>query len=228
VTAMVFISLLSLGLGTTSADGPDKPSETSADLSCVEGQVIALPAPQASGGAALMTTLAERHSTRDYKPDALPLQLLSDLLWAASGVSRPREGKRTAATAHNWQSLEVYVATPTGTFRYDPQPHALHPVHSGDLRAATGRQAFVADTPINLVYVSDRSKLSEVKAEEDQILYSGVHAGIVAQNVYLYCASVGLGAVVRASIDKPALEAAMKLPETKRVILAQSVGYPKD
>jgi nitroreductase len=174
-----------------------------------------------------MTALANRHSVRELKPDALPLSVLSDLLWAANGVNRKAEGKHTAATARNWQSLETYVATARGMFRYDPAAHALVPVCPGDLRAATGKQPFVGEVPVNLVYVSDRAKMAELSDEADKAVYDGVHAGIVAQNVYLFAASAGLGTVARAYLDKAALAAAMGLPATQRVILAQSVGYPK-
>lgn len=95
-----------------------------------------------------MTALASRHSSREFRPDPLPLQTLSDLLWAATGVNRPDTGKRTAATARNWQSLDVYVVTASGAYRYEPAVHALAPVRPGDLRAATGARPFVAEAAV--------------------------------------------------------------------------------
>ncbi len=224
---LLLVTLLGLGLGDAGAQVTPAPARTTADLVFTPGQALALPPPTTSGGAPLMTALANRRSTREVKPDALPLALLSDLLWAANGVNRKAEGKHTAATARNWQSLDVYVATARGMFRYDPVAHALVPVRPDDLRAATGKQPFVGDAPVNLVYVSDRTKLAAVSDEADKVLYDGVHAGIVAQNVYLYAASAGLGTVVRANVDRTALATAMGLPAARRVILAQSVGYPK-
>jgi hypothetical protein len=194
-------------------------------LQYVAGKSIALPPPDTTGGMPLMAALALRHSMRNYSSAALPMPMLSNLLWAANGVNRRGEGKRTAATARNWQNLEVYVATVWGLFRYDAAGHTLVPVVSTDLRGATGTQRFVADAPVNLVYVSDWSAQPTVD-EGDRQLYDGAHAGMVAQNVYLYAASAGLGTVVRASIDRPALARAMGLKPTQRVVLAQSVGLP--
>lgn len=199
---------------------------TTATLPCVPGASIVLPAPTTSGGLPLLTALANRRSSREFAPEALPLELLSDLLWAANGVNRPETGKRTAATARNWQNLEIYAVIATGIFRYDPVAHALVAVKAGDHRAATGEQPFVGGAPLNLVYVSDLAKMPGVEAESDGLRYDGVHAGIVAQNVYLFAASTDLATVLRAMVDRTALAGVLGLPETQRVIMAQSVGYP--
>ncbi len=199
---------------------------TSANLAFVPGQNIALPAPATAGGMPLMSALANRHSSREFNTDPLPLQTLSDLLWAANGVNRPDTGKRTAATARNWQSLDVYVVTAAGTYRYEPAGHALAPVRPGDLRAATGAQPFVSEAAVNLVYVSDGAKMHGVEDAAQRALYDGTHAGIVAQNVYLFATSEGLGVVLRAMVDREALGVALGLPESQRVVMAQSVGLP--
>lgn len=197
---------------------------TTATLPCVPGEQVALPPPATTGGMPLLSALARRHSSREFAPDPLPLQVLADLLWAANGVNRPGTGKRTAATARNWQNLHVYAVTAAGAFRYDPAGHVLVAVKAGDLRAATGSQEFVAAAPLNLVYVSDLTQMPGVDAATDGRFYDGVHAGIVAQNVYLFAASAELATVVRAMVDREALAAELGLPGTQRVILAQSVG----
>jgi len=97
---------------------------------------------------------------------------------------------------------------------------------SDDIRALTGRQAFVKEAPINLVYVSDYAKF-EKGTEEDKLVYSAADTGFISQNVYLYCASEGLATVVRVGMDKPALAKTMKLRPEQKIILAQSVGYPR-
>ncbi|MBK7189016.1 MAG: SagB/ThcOx family dehydrogenase [bacterium] len=199
---------------------------TTATIACVPGQHVALPTPTTSGGLPLLTALAQRQSARELSPDPLPLALLSDLLWAANGVNRPETGKRTAATARNWQNLEVYAVTAAGVFRYDAEAHELVAVAAGDHRAATGKQPFVAGAPLNLVYVSDVAKMAGVENEGDGFRYDGVHAGIVAQNVYLFAASAELATVLRAMVDRAALAGVLGLPATQRVIMAQSVGFP--
>ncbi|OQY11149.1 MAG: hypothetical protein B6I30_07420 [Desulfobacteraceae bacterium 4572_187] len=110
--------------------------------------------------------------------------------------------------------------------KYDAKAHALKPVLLKDLRAATGRQSFVGEVPANLVYVADFSRMGQAKLDE-KIFYSAADTGFINQNVYLYCASTGLTTVVRGLIDRSALAKIMGLRPDQRVILSQSVGYPK-
>ena len=189
---------------------------------------ITLLPPQLTIGKPLMQTLNERRSQREFSSRKLPIQELSNLLWAACGVNRPeKDNRRTAPTAVNWQEIEVYAALEEGLYRYNAIGHILEPVLADDLRAATGKQDFVAGAPLNLVYVSDQSKMGDA-SQESKDLYSATDTGFVSQNVYLYCASQGLATVVRGWVDIPALEKLMKLRPDHKVILAQTVGYPKD
>ncbi len=186
---------------------------------------ISLPKPQMTGGKPLRNALAERRSTRDFTEEKLSPQMLSDLLWAADGINRP-DGRRTAPSAHNAQEVDIYVATPEGAYLYDAKAHTLVPVASGDLRAATGKQEFVGKAALNLVYVADFTRLGDAP-EQEKIAYSAASTGFIGQNVYLFCASEGLGAVIRAWVDRPALAKALKLRPEQRIVLAQTVGYPK-
>jgi SagB-type dehydrogenase family enzyme len=186
---------------------------------------IQLPPPETNGGRPLMQALKDRKSTRNFSSPKLSPQVLSNLLWAAFGINRP-DGRRTAPSAMNWQEVSVYVAAPEGVYVYDAKANALNPVVAGDFRAATGTQSYVKDAAINLIYVSDLSKTGPASSSDAEI-YTAADVGFIAQNVYLYCASEGLGAVVRASIDKPALAKTLKLQPSQKIILAQSVGYPK-
>ena len=187
---------------------------------------IKLLAPQTSGGRPLMQVLKDRKSSREFSSKELPLQVLSNMLWAASGVNRTDSGKRTAPSAVNWQEVDVYVATAHGLYLYDAKAHTLQPVLSEDIRPMTGLQSFVQEVPINLIYVADHARMGNVTPEE-KVFYSAADTGFISQNVYLYCASEGLATVVRGLIDRPSLEKAMRLRSDQKVILAQSVGYPK-
>lgn len=187
---------------------------------------IQLPPPQTEIGKPLMQALKLRQTSRSFAAKPLPRQELSNLLWAADGINRTDSGKRTAPSAMNCQEVDVYVALPEGLYLYDPKAHSLVPVVGKDLREATGKQDFVKDAPLNLVYVGDATKMKSA-TESDKQLYSGADTGFIAQNVYLYCASQGLAAVVRGSVDRTALGQAMKLRPEQRIILAQTVGYPK-
>lgn len=190
-----------------------------------ETGAIRLPSPETVGGIPLMRALKARHSSREFDGRALPPQVLSNLLWAASGVNRPDTGARTAPSAHDWREIDVYVATADGAYRYDPPTHTLKQVVARDIRPLTGVQDFVATAPVNLVYVADLDRMSGAGAE-DKAFYSAADAGFIAQNVYLYCASADLAVVVRGLIDREALGAALGLGRHQRIILAQTVGYP--
>jgi SagB-type dehydrogenase family enzyme len=154
------------------------------------------------------------------------MQVLSNLLWAAFGVNRPESGGRTAPSAMNMQETEIYVATADGLYVFDAKAQLLKPVLVQDVRSMTGRQPFVAQVPLNLIYVADFSKMSRA-TNEDKEVYSAAHAGFIAENVYLYCASEGLATVVRAAVDRPALAKLMELRPDQKITLVQSVGYPK-
>ena len=186
---------------------------------------VSLPPPQTSGGRPLMQVLKDRHSTREFSNQKLSPQVLSNLLWAAFGVNRP-DGKRTAPSAINWQEIDIYVATQDGVHLYDAKANALNPVLTQDIRGATGQQAFVKEAAVNLVYVADLGKTGRAGGE-DQTLYTAADTGFIAQNVYLFCASEGLAAVVRGSVDRAALAKLIKLRPNQKIILAQTVGYPK-
>jgi len=191
-----------------------------------EVRMVKLPTPDMQGGKSLMQALLARHSTREFSANPLPQQELSNLLWAAAGVNRPQTGQRTAPSAHDWREIDVYVATADAVYVYEPGKHALRQVIAGDLRARTGVQDFVATAALNLVYVANLDRMSGADAEQKSF-YSVADAGFIAQNVYLYCASAGLGTVVRGSIDREALASALGLKPRQKIILAQSVGYPK-
>lgn len=198
----------------------------SATIVAQDSTSISLPTPDMAGGKPLMQALHDRRTSREFRTDSIPMPVLSNLLWAACGINRPESGKRTAPSAMNWQEIDVYVATATGCYLYEPSSHSLRLVVAADLREKTGMQPFVGEAPVNLVFVADRSKMGNA-SEDDKTFYAGVDAGFVSQNVYLYCASAGLATVVRGSVPREALAKEMKLRPEQRIILAQTAGYPK-
>jgi len=190
-----------------------------------DANVLELPKPRTTGGRPLMEVLRDRKSTRDFSMKEIPLQLLSDMLWAAWGVNRPESGKRTAPSAVNWQEIDVYVATAKGLHVYDASEHRLIEIFSDDIRSLTGMQDFVKDAPVNLIYVADYSRMGR-RSKSDKDFYSAADAAFISQNVYLFCSSEGLGTVVRGALDRDKLAKKMKLSSEQKIILAQSVGYP--
>ncbi len=183
-----------------------------------------LPPPRSEGGQPLTTALKLRRSTREYSNRPLPVQVLSDLLWAAFGVNRP-SGDRTAPYWRHIMVMEIYVAMADGIWLYEPKAHTLLPHLKDDIRAQTGLQDFVATAPLNLVYVAHGERMTEVSAEERR-LYASVDTGFIGQNVYLFCASEGLATVFRGAVDYPKLTRTLQLPDQQFVTFAQTVGYP--
>jgi len=182
--------------------------------------------PHVDGGRPLMQVLRDRGSSRSFSTEKLPLQVLSNLLWAAFGINRPDLGKRTAPSAMNWQEIDIYVATADGLYLYDAKTQQLQPILSEDIRAMTGLQPFVKEAPVNLIYVADFSRMGTA-SKEDKDLYSAADTGFISENVYLFCASEGLATVVRGSIDRSLLAKTMKLRPDQKIILSQTVGYPQ-
>jgi SagB-type dehydrogenase family enzyme len=186
-----------------------------------------LPRPTLGGGMPLMEALRLRQSRREFDPRGLPAKALSELLWAAAGINRHELGGRTAPSAMNSQEVAVYVALPEGLYRYEPTSHRLQLVTASDVRRVTGYQDFVDTAPLDLVYVADHSAMPLVPAGQREA-YAYAAAGAMAQNVYLYCASAGLGTVIRAWFDRTALSRAMGLQSNHQLLLAQTVGFTAD
>ncbi len=196
-------------------------------VSAQELKPIQLPQPQTEIGKPLMQALKLRASSRSFDAKPLPKQELSNLIWAAAGINRPESGKRTAPSARNWQEIDLYIALAEGVYLYDAKTHSLNPVVAGDFRALCGVQDFVKSAPLNLIYVSDYSKIKSNDNNEIKTIFTSADAGFMAQNVYLYCASQGLAVVVRGLIPKEKLAEALKLKPEQKILLSQTVGYPK-
>jgi len=196
------------------------------ELIFTQNTIKKLMPPETDGGMPLMKALMNRKTSREFNSKTLPEQVLSNLLWAANGINRTDEKKRTAPSAMNWQEIDIYLVTSEGLFIYDALTNSLVEKSKADIRAITGIQEFVRDAPVNLIYVADYSKMTD-KTIQQKDVHAAADAAFISQNVYLFCSSEGLNTGVRGYIDKPALEKAMNLTESQHVIFAQSVGYPK-
>jgi hypothetical protein len=190
-------------------------------------QVVKMPQPRISGGKPLMEALNDRKTGRDFSDKKLNEQMLSDLLWAAFGINRPNEGKRTAPSAVNWQETILYVCLANGTYTYNAKDNCLDPVISGDYRNKMGIQTFAGEAAVVLVFVADHSKMGDA-SKEDKDFYSTVDVGYISQNVYLFCASEGLSTVALGYINREDMSQILKLSKDQKIILSQCVGYPKE
>lgn len=189
-------------------------------LLCIVGyasaQDIKLVSPSKTGGVPLMDALNARKSNRDFEKKDLPAQVLSDLLWSANGFNR--DDKRTVPTSQNRQEMDVYVVFSTGVYLYEAKENILKLVEKGDFRKALGQSNISDNASLSLVYVANMDKASNREA-------GFIDSGFIAQNVYLYCASAGLGTVVRASFTRPDLHNALKLTDNQEITIVQAVGY---
>jgi hypothetical protein len=220
-----------LALVATSMSGfsLDKPGS-------MELQTIVLPKPEKEGGKSVLASLSERKTIRAISSKELPMQVLSNLLWAGFGVNRDTGGfgkkGRTAPSASNSQEIDLYVALPTGVYLYDAVSHSLLPVVEGDFRARSTRRG-AATAPLNIFYIADLSRYDLGSTQPDrgigdtevQKSYYFTDTGFIAQNIYLFAASFGLAAWFH-NCDKENTVKEFKLKPTQRVLFAQTVGYP--
>jgi nitroreductase len=192
-------------------------NQGSTSVQAGELQPIQLPKPDITGGMPLMRALVLRHTTRAFLDKPLPPQTLSNLLWAAFGVNRPREVKaglgRTAPSAMNKQDVELDVVLASGVYVYEAEANLLRPVLAGDLRAQLSPPA-AAHAAVTIVYVADAKDSS-----------AQVDTGFIGQNVYLFAASEGLNAWFY-SIHGQGVAGVLKLPEAREPLYEQSIGYP--
>ncbi len=177
---------------------------------------ITLPKPETAGGMPLMQALSARKTTRAFADKQLPAQVLSNLLWAAFGVNRPRDVKpglgRTAPSARNTQDIQLDVALADGVYVYDAEQNQLRPVLAGDVRAAIS-PAPAAHAALTIIYVAP--------VKDD---YAQVDCGFIAQNVYLFAASEGLNAWFY-TVHAQDVGAKLGLGADRAALYAQSIGY---
>lgn len=208
-------------------------------LKCIDGvgtqknEDIYLPEPHKDRGCSVMRALAERISMRECLEKDLNLNDISDLLWAANGINRDKDGRRTAPSALNKQDIDIYVFTDEAVYLYNPIGHSLVFMKDGDYRYALAgppsparSQDFAKDFPLILLYVSD---LSRFEMEGDKVrLMAALDAGIVSQNVNLFCSAVKLATVPRVSMDLEAVKEILQLSDNQIPIMNNPVGYIKE
>lgn len=220
-----------------------------------EPQSIKLPDPIKKGGLPVMEALSTRASVTSWSEKEVSSQDLSDLLWAANGINRLDNKKRTAASAMNAQDVDIYVFMKAGVYLYDAANHALNLVVSGDHRteigmapggarpagppgapagrpagapagAPAGRGPGVPGTPAPMNLVLV-SDSSRFGGGTPELKYEwgAIDTGIVSQNIALFCAAKGIGTRPRASVSKEGLKKLLKLKDTQNVFLEHPVGY---
>jgi len=195
---------------------------------------IKLPTPQKDLEFPLMKALEKRRSIRKWKNDALSDQELSNILWAACGITKEgtsrSKSKRTAPSASNSQAIKIYVAMKKGLFLYDEKNHQMLQILSKDIRENIGTQKMMRSAPVGLIYVSDYSKMKTYLAKDDNRKWfvSGTDTGFISQNVYLYCTAAKLSTVILGFVNRDKLHEIMGLKEYEKVVYTQVVGKSFD
>lgn len=175
--------------------------------------IIKLPEPDLTGGVPLMDAIAQRKTMREYSAKKVEEQDLSNILFAAWGISH--DGKRTIPTARNEQNLDVFAVMNGKVWHYDATGNTLSEVSSENLLPALAKQDFVKDAPLHLIFTG----------KPDDKGYTAMNAGAAYQNVGLYCASRGLNNVVRGFIDHEAIAKVLNM-KPEEILVTQTIGWP--
>ena len=196
------------------------------NINAQELQTIKLVEPSTKGGSTIMEALSNRKSVREFSNKKLSDQDLADVVWAAGGINRKEAGLRTSPSWRNFQDVDIYVCFKEGVYLYNAKAHALEPVMKGNFYPMiVSGQDFVNDAPIVLLLVSDFDKITGDGSSP--VYISGLNAGIISQNISLFCAGKNMATVPRGFMDKEALKKAFNLKENQHILLNHPVGYLK-
>ena len=188
---------------------------------------IKLNPPSKTGGSSVMEAFSNRKSTRTFSNKKLSTQDLSDLVWATAGVNRQDAGLRTAPSWRNYQDIDLYVCFPEGMYLYNQKEHVLVPFAKGDFYPLiAANQAFVNEAPVILLLVTDLSKMKDDNVLP-QMVIAGLNAGIISQNISIFCSGKNMATVPRGFMEKEELKKVLKLKETQYIMLNHPVGYVK-
>jgi SagB-type dehydrogenase family enzyme len=179
-------------------------------------------------GLSVIKALSLRASAAEYDTASINLQDLSDLLWAANGVNRSLTGKRTAPSAINAQDIDVYVFMKTGIYFYDAKKHLLDLIVDSDYRnIVADKQLNVLKAPVICLLVSDISRFT-FGNDSLKMIWAAEDAGIISQNISLFCASAGFATRPRAFMNQQKLREILKLKDTQHLMLNNPVSHKKD
>lgn len=198
----------------------------------LEKSLLQLPAPIYSSGVSIEQALLNRRSVREYKNGPVSLNQLSQLLWAAQGITSP-EGFRTAPSAGALYALEIYIVTrnvkdlPVGVYHYLPKTHSLQRLSSADknlkLSSAIFNQTSAKTSALNIIIAAIESR-TKSKYGSRTARYVAMEAGHAAQNIYLQTVSLKLGTVALGAFDEDKVKKAIDLPNDFTVLYLMPVG----
>jgi SagB-type dehydrogenase family enzyme len=199
---------------------------------------ISLPKPSFDGKVSLEKTIKERRTIRDFGEKTLSLAHLSQLLWAAQGITDPRMGGRGAPSAGALYPLEIYILigvngvekTEAGVYHYFPKEHSVSPIKKEDRRkeiaSASLGQMWMARAPVIFIITVEYKRITG-KYGERGIRYALIEVGHVAQNLFLQAEALGLGAGIVGAFSDLEVSKVAGLPSKHEPLLIMPVGYKK-
>ncbi len=198
-----------------------------------KGEEIILPQPRLESDTSIEETLLKRRSIREYKNESLNLQEISQLLWAAQGVTASAQGGRTVPSAGATYPLEVYLVVgdvknlPAGVYRYQPEEHRLVRTLEGDKRAELGRaalgQAWVGEGAVSIVIAAVYERTTGRYGDRG-IQYVHMEVGHAGQNIHLQAVSLNLGTVVVGAFHDAEVKKILNLPDDEHPLYIMPVG----
>jgi len=198
---------------------------------------VSLPDPRLKGEMSLEEAILNRRSRRDFEDSPLTLGEISQILWAAQGIT-DGTGLRAAPSAGALYPLDIYLVIgkqgleelEEGVYYYLPQSHSLQLTLAGDVRQTLAElssgQMFIAEAPLSLLITAEYERTTK-KYGERGMRYVHMEAGHVAQNVYLQAEALGLGTVTVGAFQDEEISQALDLPPTYRPLYVMPIGHPE-
>jgi len=217
----VLVIWLSLGLLAGVESGLANPQSGG------DSTVKILPKPRTKGTISVEEAIAQRRSVRSYSSQRLTDEELSQLLWAAQGITDQKRALRAAPSAGATYPLEIYAVTPDGVFHYDPIKHSLETVKSGDVRAelatAAYGQSFIANASATIVFAAVPERTTRRYGRRG-MMYIHMEAGHAAQNIHLQAVALRMGSVPVGAFDDEAVSRIAGLPDNQIPLYLIPVG----
>ncbi len=198
---------------------------------------ITLPPPDLKGGITLTEAIANRRSIREFRPPALSLSELSQLLWSAQGITEPSWGLRAVPSAGATYPLEIYAVCgqdgvegiDAGLYHYEVDSHSLKLHHKGDLRAelagvALGEEGII-QAPVSLVICAEYERTMDRYGERGQ-RYVHMEVGHAGQNIYLQATALGLDTFAIGAFYDEQVRTVLRLDKRYRPLYIMPVGRP--
>jgi hypothetical protein len=186
---------------------------------------VNLPTPQKKDGMGLFDSLKKRASTPGggFPTGMVSDDELSNVLWAATGLNRGKNGWTVPMANGKQPYVRLYVASEKGTFLYEWEGHYLREINNQDIRADVGMQSFTKRAPYILMFVSDGASLKDYDAEKANN-FSQIAVGAMSQNVYLSATALKLSTRYIHSIKPENISQSLQLPEGNKPIGIMLLG----